>query len=161
MWIVTVTTALWFIYPQQRIRLVPVLNLPIYLPSSTADCTYFSIIKLLIQTSHWLCGVIQTQITLHLNHPEPLRDRAYAETFLMVFMHSICTGVISNFQFSVLTEFHIVRCLSGTLLSQALVLFSSPVLIGHSCVCRTDHVNYINVISFYVSSRFQLCNTLL
>lgn len=109
MWIVTVTTALWFIYPQQRIRLVPVLNLPIYLPSSTADCTYFSIIKLLIQTSHWLCGIIQTQITLHLNHPEPLRDRAYAETFLMVFMHSICTGVISNFQFSVLT-FHIPHC---------------------------------------------------
>lgn len=108
-------TALWFIYPQQRIRLVPVLNLPIYLPSSAADCTYFSIIKLLIQTSHGLCGIIQTQITLHLNHPEPLRDRAYAKTFLMVFMHSICTGVISNFQFSVLTEFHVVRCLSGTL----------------------------------------------
>lgn len=58
-----------------------------------------------------------------------------------VLMHSICTGVISNFQFAVLAEFHTVGCLSVMLHAQAGVLLAaacSPVksiFIGRSCIC--------------------------
>lgn len=52
-------------------------------------------------------------------------------------------------QFPVFSAYWVPRCSMS--FRNTLGLFSSPVLMGHSCLC-TDRVNYINVISFYVSS---------